>query len=346
MLKLRRASVVSVESQDARIARLTVSLEDGVERSAVSYPGMTGPVMPGDDVVVNVEAQDLGLGSGGFDIVHANLSRLEGGGAERDEHAMKLNYTSLQHAVEPIEEGLEAPPEDGLPVAVMALHGQLAPFAYGFSRSAKGRRLGYIQTVGGALPGALSDVVAALLDRGLLTGHITAGASFGGPREALTVEGAIDGARRKLEWDAAVVGPGPGIIGSASALGHGGLAALSNAHSALALGCSVVIVPRVSSGDTRERHRGVSHHTATMLRLMLGDVVAPAPGSDIGEVAQQVQAMASEKVQLVDGAPVEALDAAYREAGLPTTTMGRSIDEDPEFFRYALAAGSVLGRTR
>ena len=29
----------------------------------------------GDEVVVNTQARDLGLGSGGFDIVHVNLSR-------------------------------------------------------------------------------------------------------------------------------------------------------------------------------------------------------------------------------------------------------------------------------
>ena len=47
---------------------------------------------------------DLGLGSGGFDIVHVNLTRgLDGSGAE-GAHVMKLNYTSLQHAVHPVEE--------------------------------------------------------------------------------------------------------------------------------------------------------------------------------------------------------------------------------------------------
>jgi hypothetical protein len=29
----------------------------------------------GDEVIVNVQARDLGLGSGGFDIVHVNLTR-------------------------------------------------------------------------------------------------------------------------------------------------------------------------------------------------------------------------------------------------------------------------------
>ena len=45
---------------------------------------MVGEVEVGDEVVVNIEALDLGLGSGGFDVVHVNLTRgLDGGGAER-----------------------------------------------------------------------------------------------------------------------------------------------------------------------------------------------------------------------------------------------------------------------
>ena len=59
----------------------------------------------GDEVIVNVQALDLGLGSGGFDVVHVNLTRgLEGEG-EEGANVMKLNYTSLQHAVAPVEDG-------------------------------------------------------------------------------------------------------------------------------------------------------------------------------------------------------------------------------------------------
>ena len=36
---------------------------------------MVGELREGDEVVVNVEALDLGLGSGGFDVVHVNLTR-------------------------------------------------------------------------------------------------------------------------------------------------------------------------------------------------------------------------------------------------------------------------------
>ncbi len=102
-------------------------------------------------MIVNVEALDLGLGSGGFDIVHVNLTRgLRGdGGAGRN--VMKLNYTSLQHAVEPVEEEkLRLPLER--PVAVLSLHGQLAAVAWAFARANRSGRLGYVQTEGGALP--------------------------------------------------------------------------------------------------------------------------------------------------------------------------------------------------
>ena len=126
-------------------------------------------------------------------------------------------------------------------------------------------------------PAALSDTVADLIDRGLLAGHVTAGAVPRRRCEAITVEGALDAAVRRLGWDCAIVGPGPGILGSASALGHGGLAALANAHAALSLGCPVVLVPRLSSGDQRERHRGLSHHTETVLSLLLRPVRVPVP---------------------------------------------------------------------
>ena len=105
------------------------------------------------------------------------------------------------------------------PVAVLALHGQLAPVAWAFAHAAPGLRVGFVQTEGGALPGRRSRTVAALRARGLLAGHITAGAAFGGEAESLTAAGALHHALHALDWDAAICGPGPGIVGSSSALG-------------------------------------------------------------------------------------------------------------------------------
>ena len=76
VLKLRRGRVVSIEDgQRAGDRALTVELRRRDAAPAIAYPGLTGAVEPGDEVIVNVEARDLGLGSGGFDIVHCNLTR-------------------------------------------------------------------------------------------------------------------------------------------------------------------------------------------------------------------------------------------------------------------------------
>ncbi len=82
----------------------------------------------GDEVIVNVAAVDLDLGSGGFDLIHVNLSRGMQGGPGAEEHVMKLNYTSIQHPVVPVERSLEQSLRgDSIPVLVLPLHGHLAP---------------------------------------------------------------------------------------------------------------------------------------------------------------------------------------------------------------------------
>ncbi|MEA2467571.1 MAG: hypothetical protein QOJ57_1697 [Thermoleophilaceae bacterium] len=305
---------------------------EGVGRRALSFEAMTGPIAVGDDVVVNVAAVELGLGSGGFDIVHANLTRGLSGEGEPGAHVMKLNYTSLQHAVHPVEEQApEGLSVDRKPVAVIALHGQLPCVAWAARQALPGARIGYVQTAGGALPGQMSRVVREMLASGLLAGHVTAAPAFGGEHEAISTVGGLHAGLTALEWDGAIVGPGPGILGSATAFGHGGLVALDNAHAALALEATTIVVPRMSSGDPRERHRGLSHHTRTVLELMLRPaLVALAAGVD--------EQLPGEHERRVGEADLE----GYVASGLPARTMGRGPGEDELFFRASLAGGSVL----
>jgi hypothetical protein len=215
---------------------------------------------------------------------------------------------------------------------VVSLHGQLACVAWAAAQAAPGKRIGYVQTQGGALPGQLSNVVRELLDRGLLAGHVTAGPAFGGADEAITVAGGLHAGIAGLGWDAAIAGPGPGILGSATALGHGGLAALDSAHAALALGATTIVVPRMSSGDPRPRHRDLSHHTMTVLRLLLKPALVALPPDIHANLPGGHSTRAGEAD--LDG---------YLASGLPARTMGRGPDEDDLFFRAALAGGSVLG---
>jgi len=343
-LELRRGTIVSAEP-------LTVEV-DGEHRPAWADTILLGEMREGDEVVVNVAALDLALGSGGFDVVHVNLTRgLEGGGGPEGEHVIKLNYTSLQHPVAPVEAGDaqfethgirgkgaaevgEKSPEaaeTGAPVAVsvlvLPLHGHLAPAAWAAAEASPGTQVGYIQTGGGALPGALSRDVAELRERDLLCGHISAAPAYGGEHEAAN----------RLGWDAALVGPGPGIIGSNTEFGHGGIAALDSAHAALSLRLPTLLSPRLSSSDPRERHIDVSHHTYTVLELLLAPVDVAVPAGEDGIQAALEEAPGNHRLRFASAS----LDA-YGASGLPTTTMGRPLQEDPLFFAAPLAAGHLL----
>jgi Protein of unknown function (DUF3866) len=374
MLKLRRAIVVDAGPAEGPEQDLTIELiAAGDRRAAIGDIALVGRAELGDEVIVNVQALDLGLGSGGFDIVHVNLTRgLRGDGAT-GAHVMKLNYTSLQHAVAPVEdERLRLPVEQ--PVAVLALHGQLAAVAWAFAQAAPGSRLGYVQTAGGALAGGHSRTVRLLRERGLLAGHVTAGATFGGEGEAITTAGALHHGLDALGWNAAVCGPGPGIVGSSSPLGHGGMSALDSTHAALALGCPTLLVARMSSGDDRTRHRGISHHTLTVLDLLLEPVTVALPagmrspvGADLraglsavfggampsrptGDRGHTVRRTGLLKLDVARPARITRHDwrravvdlPAYAASGLSTETMGRGVTEDPLFFGAALAGGTVL----
>lgn len=341
-LKLRRGIVVVDDP-------LTVEI-DGERRLAWADEALLGEMREGDEVVVNVVALDLGLGSGGFDLVHVNLTRGLGANPAGEAHVIKLNYTSIQHPVAPVELPLGViPPIEGkvtveatgraMPALVLPLHGHLAPAAWAAAQASSGLELGYIQTAGGALPGSLSRDVVELLERGVLCDHITVAPAYGGEREALSVAGALDAAANRLGWDAAVIGPGPGIIGSDTRLGHGGMAALDSAHAALALGLPTLLSPRLSEADPRERHRGVSHHTLTVLELLLGSVEVPLPEGD-AEVAAQLSDTAGDCHRLHKAKPDL---AGYGASGLPARTMGRGIDDDSLFFAAPLAAGARLG---
>jgi hypothetical protein len=262
---------------------------------------------------------------------------------------MKLNYTSLQHPVAPVEA-----PEDATtarvrpPVLVIPLHGHLAPALWAASEEAGELRVGYVQTAGGALPGTMSRDVAELRGRSLLAGHVTTGPAYGGEHEAVSLVGALDAAASPLGWDAVIAGPGPGILGSATRFGHGGMAALDSAHAALALASPTLVAPRLSSGDPRPRHLGLSHHTRSVLELVLAPVRVPVPevDADLWPTTERGQGAYDELLEVCrdrHDLAVERVDLdSYAASGLPTSTMGRELADDPLFFATPLAAGRAL----
>jgi hypothetical protein len=317
-LSLRRGTVSAVVEQHEELVRLEV---DGVP--CVAYPRLTGPVQEGDDVLVNVQARELGLGSGGFDVLHANLTRGLGLEPAAGAHVMTLPYTPVQAAVPHAEEkGPLASSLDGLPVVCCSLHSHLAPVCAGLA----GRRVAYLQLEGGALPVSLSDAVRALKERGMIGIAVAVGACFDGDVQCVTPWSALAWAKAR-GFEAAVCAVGPGIVGTASRLGHGGLAAAAAVNAAAGLGGRPILTPRISERDPRERHRGLSHHTRTVLELCLGhvEVAWPAGCADRPDGATEVDV------------------TGWRDAcdSLPLAHMGRGPDDDPWFFAAAFAAGRL-----
>src|SRR5215211_7154355 len=139
-LSLRRGTVTAVTERHDDLVRLEV---DG--NRCIAYPRVTGPVEVGDDVIINVQARELRLGSGGFDVLHANLTRGLDLGAPPGAHVMALPYTSLQHAVRHVEEdGVLAESLEGMPVVCCSLHSQLPPVCAALA----GASVAYVQLAG------------------------------------------------------------------------------------------------------------------------------------------------------------------------------------------------------
>ena len=105
---------------------------DGAPVLALAYPELTGRPRPGDRVLLNTSALDLGLGTGGYALVIALPDRLppdpDGPG-----HLVKARYTPLQTCVLGADEQGSAYHEvladaddlGGMPVVVADLHSAL-----------------------------------------------------------------------------------------------------------------------------------------------------------------------------------------------------------------------------
>jgi hypothetical protein len=306
----------------------------GDDERAYVLTSLVGDVAVGDRVVVNTTAVDLQLGTGGWHVVHWNLERSSFVDAGPG-HIMKLRYTSLQADTGSAEEHDPdvATDLEGLPVVVCGLHSQMAAVALAFHAARPESRLVYVMTDGAALPIALSDLVAGLVSQGVLASTLTAGNAFGGEHEAVTVASALTLARHRLDADAAVVAMGPGVTGTGSKLGTTAIEVAAILDTVVALDGYPILALRTSDGDHRDRHRGVSHHSATALELCRSSVTVAS--------ATPVDVDARHRVEIVEPPDMAGL---VRASDLPVTTMGRGPDEDPAFFAAAGAAGLLAAR--
>ena len=333
MPSYRAATVTELLDERRGLQRVAVTMEaDGAPARAYVLTQLVGPVAVGDRVVLNTTAVELGLGTGGWHVVHWNLAR-DGWVEPGPGHIMKLRYTSLQADTGAAEETVGDLPTHlaGLEVVVCTLHSQVGVVAAAIADTRPGTRVAYVMTDGAALPIALSDLVAQLVDRGLVHHTVTAGHAFGGDLEAVSVPSALTLARHHLGAEVAIVGMGPGVVGTGTRLGTTAVEAAAICDAVTRLGQAPILCPRLSDGDGRERHQGLSHHTATVLDLAHSTLVPwPADVPTDGHPRHPVL-------------PTEVGDvgAMLAASDLHVTTMGRGPDDDPLFFRAAAAAGVV-----
>ncbi len=347
MPSFHAGKVVRLLEERPGLQRVEVDLGHGPERAYV-LTQLTGDVALGDRVIVNTTAVDLGLGTGGWHVVHWNLAResfVERGAG----HILKARYTSLQADVGSTEEHVarlaEVESIEGMPVVAAALHSQVPAIAVAVRERCPSARIAYVMTDGGALPLALSDLVATLHDRGLIDATVTCGHAFGGDHEAVSVFSALAVARHVARADVTIVAMGPGIVGTATRLGFSGLEVGEVLNATVALTGVPIACLRVSFADPRERHFGVSHHSRTALRLACRErVLVPVPrvgGAEEQRILQDLEADGlSERHTVVGVEPPDVL-ALFDRHDLSVVSMGRPAAEDPVMFAAAGAAGAL-----
>lgn len=351
MYSVEKGEVKRLLSKREERETLIVMMEGGEEERAINYVSFTGSVEEGDLLLLNTTALRLGLGSGGFHMVIMNLSspqrKLEGPG-----HIMKLRYTPLQMKVHSIEE--ERPDLfsfsslEGLPVIVTSLHSHLLPLVLSLlEKGGEDLPITYIMVGGGSLPLSFSDTVEELRERDYIKSTITSGETYGGDFEAINIYTALLTAKKVCQAKVALISMGVGHVGTNCQLGFSGVEMAGILQAISTLGGEVFYVPRLSFVDRRRRHRGLSHHTMTLLDKLTSSratVILPALKGEKGlylqEMLMETDILERHRVIFI---PKEDIQPLMEKYGVTFTTMGRGVEEDPEFFQAPILTGYYVG---
>lgn len=365
--RARWGGAVEVEVRLDPAGRSTAGTTQSAARPvvrALAYVSVTGDPVVGDRVLLNTNALDNELGTGGVAMVVALPDRLPDGdratAADPDGagHLVKARYTPLQTMVFGADEqdsphhGVLAEADDlgGLPVVVADLHSSLPAILAGLRESAPSVRVAYLMTDGGALPAAFSRTTTTLRECGWLEAVISCGQAYGGDLEAVNTFSGLLAARHVTRADVVVVTQGPGNLGTGTRWGFSGVSAGEALNAVATLGGTGIAALRISGADPRDRHRGISHHSRTAYGRVLNrpaQVPVPVLGGEPGiadSLAEQVSAQATE---LFASAPhlsrhdiaLGGLASALAQVPVGLFTMGRGLQEDPAAFLAAAAAG-------
>jgi hypothetical protein len=351
VIRWRKGVVTAVLRADGPMYEVTVDVS-GVPVPALADVAVVGAPVVGDVVLLNTNALDLALGTGGHAMVVALPDRLPADTPPAG-HIVKARYTPLQVTVGSADEQgsahhavlAEADDLAGVPVVLADLHSALPAICLAIAADRPGTRVAYVMTDGGALPMHYSRTVPALRSAGLLVGTVSAGQAYGGDLEAVNVPSALLVGRLVLGADVVVVTQGPGNLGTDTRWGFSGVAVGDAVNATGLLGGRPVGSLRISGADARERHRGISHHSLTAygrVALMPADLAVPklAESALSARISKQLATLPvrHRQVEVDLTGLAEVLEEAAQQ-GIPLATMGRGLAEDLPYFLAAAASG-------
>jgi hypothetical protein len=351
---LKKAKVVEIISSSGDIQKLKILIGDEPS-SAYSYVRLTGEVNVGDDVAVNTVARDLTLGTGGYDFVLSNLTNPRYVKKYDEGHIMKLRYTPVQTEFLTVEEQNSPYREQinkfeslaGLPVVLCPLHSMVAPVVATAKYLSKKLdfpcKISFIMTDSAALPLSISSSVAKLKDMELIDSTITIGQAFGGDFEAINIYTGLIAAKEITNSDLIVVSPGPGKVGTATKYGFSEIEFGHLIDAVNNLSGAPVFVPRINFSDIDYRHYGLSKHSVTILKEISGSrasVILPSMEKEklriIEEEIKKNNLHLKHDFFICDSRVVkEAID----EYNISLNTMGKTFQDDADYFKCAGAAG-------
>ncbi|MBP3222747.1 MAG: DUF3866 family protein [Actinomycetaceae bacterium] len=335
-----------------------ITLEGGEEIKALAYTYLVGQPSIGDLAILTTSALKKNLGTGGYAFIVALPEHLPSDEGTRG-HIVKTRYTPLQYMTLGVDEQ-ESPyhhilkDEDsiqGMPVIVCELHSMIPAAIAAIKEEKPDVSIAYIMLDGASLPLWFSRLVAQLEKENYIDATISCGQAYGGTYEAVNIYTALLAARHVVKADIAIVTQGPGTLGTGTQWGFSGTQVGEALNAVGILKGTPIALLRMSSGDKRERHQGISHHTMTTLsKIVHVNTACPVPHIPT-DIQQTVPAWIIEKIekQMQDLRmqsylhihEISAFHALEKLRSLPfqLSTMGRNVDEDPLAFMSAYVAG-------
>ena len=343
MLQTRKAIVIDVTDKDNHISKLLVDIDGSIEK-AINYTKICGEIDIGDIVVLNTGAVYLGLGTGGYNFVIHNYKNEVKDFSTDIGRIIKLRYTPFQVKCLAVEEPgspyhsiiKENTEVDNLSVFIEQLHSMLTPLVFMLKYYNKNIKIGYIMTDSACLPIDYSDTVRYLKKGELLNDTITCGQAFGGDFETVNIYTALLTAKYVCNCDIAIVTPGPGVVGTSTALGFSGIEQGYIIDAVNTLKGFPVFIPRISFSDNRERHKGISHHSITVLSKTSyseANIAIPVfEGYKEEHIIKQIKNNNLDSKHKIIFSK-ENLLPILENKSCYLSTMGRNIEQDKDFFR-------------